>query len=153
MECPHCKKQLRLTIKEKSFGKEIEVTCSSCGGRFRTTIPYPAETHRESFRQAAGFSAIDGEDLRRLQPLVEEFGIALHDAVANDLRLREIVGKMRSAGYDASLMFEAVLGCNKCEDAEAEIHEPTPLVENGEVVPGAFTEEDEKWMKTYRIGF
>ncbi len=153
IECQQCKRRLRLSIQRESFGKEIEVTCPSCKAKFRTTIPYPRETHDESFSQA-GRHATNDNDLRRLQPLVEKFCAALRKAITTDPHLLEIAEQIRLTGYEVSLTLGAVTNCNKFEGAEAEkIHEPAPLVKDGEVVPEAFTEDDRHWMKDFRINF
>jgi hypothetical protein len=156
MRCPSCGQQLRLTVSEKNFGREVEVTCSNCSAKFRTTISYPAKTHEEFLRQVGErvMDKMDADDIRRLTPLVEEFGEVLNDAVTTSSPLAEVVEKMRRAGYDPFVVLECSIGFQRREGTEVpqpDVHEPTPLVQNGEVVPGAFTAEDDKWMGKLKI--
>jgi len=141
-----------LTVREESFGKEIKVTCPKCNTEFLITIPSPAEANEASFRRA-GQHSMDDADLHRLHPHMEAFGAALYHAISTDPGILEAVEKIRLAGYDIALFLDATVGCNKREDAPVEIHEPTPLVQEGKVVPGAFTKADEEFMKTLRIDF
>jgi uncharacterized Zn-finger protein len=139
VQCPHCGQQLRLTVLEKNFGKEVEVTCSECGNKFQTTISYPVADEELPHK-------IDKNDIRRLQPLMEEFGEALGEAITTNLRLKDAIEKIRQAGYDPFVRLEATMGFSKCE-----IREPKPLVQNGEVIRGAFDTEDSKWMSALKI--
>jgi len=100
VRCTQCDQQLRLTVSEKNFGKEVEVTCSSCGHRFRTTISYPAKTHEEILRQVGEriMDKMDDVDVRRLKPLMEEFGEALNNALGTSPELESVIEKIRQAG-------------------------------------------------------
>ena len=153
VECQHCGRTLRLTVREESFDKQIKVKCPNCTTDFFVTIPSPAKANEAFFRRVGQPSTGDDADLHRLQPHMEAFGAALNHAIATDPGILAAVEKIRLAGYDIALFIEATVGCHKREDAPAEIHEPTPLVQEGKVVPGAFTKADEEFMKTLRIDF
>jgi hypothetical protein len=157
-QCPRCDKKLRLTVSEKNFGHEVEVTCPGCSNTFRTTIPHPTKTREEMERQVGERigSKLNEDDLNRLRPLLQEFGEALQDILGTSSRLEGIIEKMKRAGYDPFVVLEITAGFQKLNDTESsqsEIHEPTPLVKNGEVVPGAFTTADDKWLRDLKIDF
>lgn len=158
VQCPRCGQKLRLTVSEKNFGREVEVTCSTCRAKFQTEISYPAGTREGFFRNMGEriMDKLDADDVRQLQPLLREFGEALNNALSDDPDLEGVVGKMRQAGYDPLILLEVTASFKKREDIgsrQPEIHEPVPLVQNDEVVPGAFTPEDDEWMSSLKIKF
>ena len=158
VRCTKCDKQLRLTVSEKNFGKEVEVTCSKCGNKFRTTISYPAKTHEEILRQVGEriMDRMNANEIRRLSPLMKEFSTALDKALATSSDLENVVEKIRQAGYDPFVVLEASIGFKKREGVDLpqpEIREPTSLVQDGEVVPGTFNEDGDKWMGKLKISF
>lgn len=151
VSCTHCGKTLRLKVREESIGNEIEVTCPICNMAFRTIV-YPENDQRSSPLLEDDKDAMNDADLRRLQPLTEEFGAALHNAILTNPGVLEVVEKIRAAGYDIMLMLEAVMGCSKRNDAP-NLHEPKSLVRDGKVVPGTITQNDENFMRKLHIKF
>lgn len=156
VKCPHCEQQLRLTVSEKNFGREVEVTCTTCNRLFSTTISYPAGTHEETLHRVKEhlMSKFNSDDLRRIRPLMKEFHEALNDALSNSPRLEGVVEKIREAGYDPLLVLEGTVSFNKHGDLgspESEIHEPAQLVRDGKIVPGTRTDGDYAFTRSMKI--
>lgn len=92
-------------------------------------------------------------ELHRLQPHLEALGEALHQAVATNPGILAAAKKIQEMGYELVLFLDAQLGLRRLEGAPTEMHEPTPLVKNGEVVQDVFTEDDKHLMRNLRIKF
>lgn len=152
VNCPRCGQKIGLTIREESLGGKIEVTCPKCNTPFQTDAPSPAGADETPFRRTGSQTANEAE-VNRLRTHMKALGAALSNAVATDPGVLEAVGKIQEMGYELLLCLEATVGLNRLEGASTEMHESTPLVQNGEVIPGAFTKADESFMKNFRIKF
>jgi uncharacterized Zn finger protein len=80
VNCPSCQKELRLTIREASIGKEVDVKCGVCGKIFRTTLSTDAT--------------------QKLRLLEEEFTSTVKRALKTNAELEALTEKAKQAGYD-----------------------------------------------------
>jgi transcription elongation factor Elf1 len=158
VECPRCGQKLRLSVTEKNFGREVEVTCSSCTNIFRTVIPR-LRTHEEAMAAMSEkiMGEMDESERLRMEALMEEFGTALGEvtteALRSSARMEGIAKRIREAGYSPFAILGAMIGFTKSGDAESsgEVHEPAPFVQNDKVVPGVFVTDDAEWLKGFKI--
>ena len=135
--CPYCEQKLRLTVKKRSLGGKIEVTCGKCQKKFEITTSLSKE--------------VDESEMLQSQAFLEEFAKTLNEAVTTSPLLDDLIEKIHQAGYHPFLIMEATLSLHKHGHAERDVSELTPLVKNGEVVPGLFNADDKKWMKGLKV--
>jgi hypothetical protein len=54
----------------------------------------------------------------KLKRLMKELGSAINESLSESERISEVMGKIRSAGYDLFLVLEVTVGFNKSGEAE-----------------------------------
>jgi hypothetical protein len=97
-------------------------------------------------------SRLSKEDRERLQPLLLEFGEAVHQAVGSSPEIADLFERISAATKFVPFFFiEAKVGFAQSESETEKVIEPVPLVKNGEVIPEAFTTDDRAFMKRLKI--
>ena len=95
-----------------------------------------------------------------IRPLMQNLGSAINDTLTQSDLIGEAIEEIRRAGYDVFLVLEATIGFNRREDAPneqppAEMHEPTPLVDDaGHVAPKTFGgqgSQDQRFLRALKI--
>lgn len=141
VECPQCKSHLIVRMQRKHEGKEVEVKCHECNHLFDRTIT----------RADLMFNAPPAGS-KPANPLLLEFSKALYDTVIEALNSSEVLGaqteKLKQAGYEPSISVGFEVGLVRIG---GELREPTPLVKDGHIVPGAFSKEDQDEFRALRI--
>jgi UDP-3-O-[3-hydroxymyristoyl] glucosamine N-acyltransferase len=82
--------------------------------------------------------------------LVRELTDAIGDVVLESNLVVEKVAKLRAAGYHPIFFIENAIGLERIVNSTAQIV-VKPLVEDGQVVEGTFSQEDFGFLKRLRI--
>jgi predicted nucleic-acid-binding Zn-ribbon protein len=130
VECSNCGLSLRLTVKEKDFGKTVEAICPKCRTQTKTTI---------------GVSVMEEE--LQISPELEQKMMALTEKITTDPEIAAIMESIREEGF--GIMFAMGL----YERKVAKKVKPQPKVDkDGKVKVGTFTDEDkENFKKFFKI--
>jgi hypothetical protein len=89
----------------------------------------------------------EGEDVTRL---TEEVGSTLRRVLAESPQIAHCLGRMRSEGYDVSVVLEATIGFTRAERAAAPPPALSVRVEKGEP-PLKMTPLDRKFLRALKI--
>ena len=54
---------------------------------------------------------------------MQELGNAINDSLAESEKIGEVMGRIRTAGYDLFLVFEVTIGFNKHDETDTEPHQ------------------------------
>ena len=88
------------------------------------------------------------EDLKRL---VEDLGDTIQRALAESPQISHCLNRMRSEGYEVSLVLEATIGFNRRDQREAEISTFDFRVEKPEPAELKMTPLDRKFLRSLKI--
>ena len=88
------------------------------------------------------------EDLKRL---VEDLGDTIQRALAESPQISHCLNRMRSEGYEVSLVLEATIGFNRRDQREAEISTFDFRVEKPEPAELKMTPLDRKFLRPLKI--
>ena len=88
------------------------------------------------------------EDLKRL---VEDLGDTIQRALAESSQISHCLNRMRSEGYEISLVLEATIGFNRRDQREAEISTFDFRVEKPEPAELKMTPLDRKFLRSLKI--
>ena len=129
VECANCGLTLRLTVKEKDFGKTVKAICPRCKTQTRTTV---------------GMPKIE-EDV--IPPNLELLVAELTEKIATNPEVAKIVDAIKDVG------FSTFLAMGFCEIYPGRKTKPTPKVDrDGKIKVGTFTDEDkENFKKFFKI--
>ena len=91
--------------------------------------------------------------------LVKELGSAINESLSESDKIGEVMGRIRSAGYDLFLVLEVTIGFNKREDNEddgqdeGETVELEPAPESGRrrLSKIKLTSQDQKFLRALKI--
>ena len=92
----------------------------------------------------------NSEDLKRL---VKELGDTIQRTLADSPQISNCLNRMRSEGYEVSLMLEATIGFNRRDqdEAEAEVSTFDFRVEKPEPADLTMTPLDRKFLRSLKI--
>ncbi len=87
----------------------------------------------------------------RLKGLMQDLGNAIKDTLSDSENISEVVGKIKSAGYDIFLVLEATIGFNKIKDVEETGQGEQP--ESSVLIDGKInlTTSDSRFLKALKI--
>ncbi len=89
-----------------------------------------------------------------LKQLFQQLGEAMNQSLANSEEVANVIGQIKSSGYDVFLAFEATIGFSKTDDEE-EDDEQSPrgpsLVNAGREPEFKVSSQDERFLKSLRI--
>ncbi len=142
VQCPQCKSHSKVRMRGKCEGTTVGVRCEECHYMFDKVITMTDRV----FNVPPDRNTVHN-------PLLMEFGKALHEtalsAFSSSELLNALVEKLKKEGYapNISMGFEVSL----VRTGGGEYKEPVPLVENGCIVPGVFSEQDQNELKDLRI--
>ena len=88
------------------------------------------------------------EDLKRL---VKELGDTIQRTLADSPQISNCLNRMRSEGYEVSLMLEATIGFNRRDEQEAEVSTFDFRVEKPEPADLKMTPLDRKFLRSLKI--
>jgi uncharacterized protein (UPF0335 family) len=88
-----------------------------------------------------------------LKQLFQQLGEAMNQSLANSDEVANVIGQIKSSGYDVFLAFEATIGFSKQEDEEPQSVKNGPtLVNAGNHEPEfKVNSQDERFLKSLRI--
>ena len=80
---------------------------------------------------------------------MKELGEAINTSLSDSDQIAEVIGRIKSDGYDVFLVLEATIGFNRIEEDEGE----EAAVANTQRTPADFsvTAQDVKFLKSLRI--
>ena len=133
--CPQCGQRLRINIRKESYDRRIQISCTTCKKKF---VVVARDPQGRSLRN------------REVETLVRLLGEMIQAAVANDTRVTEIVQAIKATGYDTTIFLDGSILLEESNET-SEDRGRTPLVRDGEIAEGAFTNKDEAFMKNLRI--
>lgn len=83
---------------------------------------------------------------------MKELGDAINESLSDSEQIAEVIGKIKSGGYDVFLVLEATIGFNRHdENAEEGTSRPT-LVKSGATEPDLrMSPQDVRFLKSLRI--
>lgn len=87
-----------------------------------------------------------------LKQLFQQLGEAMNQSLANSDEVANVIGQIKSSGYDVFLAFEATIGFSKQEDDEETAKTGPTLVNAGAREPEfKVNAQDERFLKSLRI--
>lgn len=95
----------------------------------------------------------------RLRRLMQELGNAINESLSDSDRIAEVIGEIRSAGYDVFLVLEATIGFNRREEHAEEELSSAPQAESRPARGHDFqsstkikwTSQDQRFLRALRI--
>ena len=85
-------------------------------------------------------------EIKRLMKNLEE---AINETLSESARINESIRSIHEAGYEAFLIIDATIGCNRKGKGEDEVVSAVPKVEDP--VRLRITNEDAKFLKSLKI--
>lgn len=84
------------------------------------------------------------------QRLMKELGNAINDSLAESEKIGEVMGRIRTAGYDLFLVFEVTIGFNKHDETDAV---PYPKLSADQIRKAEFrlTNQDAQFLRALKI--
>ena len=82
--------------------------------------------------------------------LVKELGNAINDSLADSEKIGDVLGKIRTAGYDVFLVLEVTIGFNK-RDAEDETPEEKSKTAKIRGTQFRLTNQDAQFLRALKI--
>jgi len=83
---------------------------------------------------------------------MKELGDAINETLANSDHIAEVIGRIKSEGYDVFLVLEATVGFNRREGEKAGASDPATLDEsNGPAPDLEISAHDVRFLKSLRI--
>jgi hypothetical protein len=83
--------------------------------------------------------------------LIKELGQAINESLADSDNISEVMGRIRSAGYDLFLVLEVTIGFNKQGEAGA-VHRQDLTTKTTAAVPEfLLTTEDAQFLRSLKI--
>jgi hypothetical protein len=87
-----------------------------------------------------------------LKQLFQQLGEAMNQSLADSEEVANVIGQIKSSGYDVFLAFEATIGFSKTEDEKsAEKIGPTLVNAGGREPEFKVSQQDERFLKSLRI--
>ncbi len=86
----------------------------------------------------------------QFKKLVKELGQAINDSLADSERIAEVMGRIRTAGYDLFLVLEVTVGFNRRGDDKSL---PAQEISHGSGTSAEFrfTNQDTQFLRALRI--
>jgi hypothetical protein len=83
--------------------------------------------------------------------LIKELGQAINESLADSDNISEVMGRIRSAGYDLFLVLEVTIGFNK-QGESATVHRQDLTAKTAAAVPEfLLTTEDAQFLRSLKI--
>ena len=83
--------------------------------------------------------------------LIKELGEAINESLADSENISEVMGRIRSAGYDLFLVLEVTIGFNK-QGESASVHRQDLTAETTAAVPEfLLTTDDAQFLRSLKI--
>jgi hypothetical protein len=83
--------------------------------------------------------------------LIKELGQAINESLADSDNISEVMGRIRSAGYDLFLVLEVTIGFNK-QGESGTVHRQDLSAETSATVPEfLLTTEDAQFLRSLKI--
>ena len=87
-----------------------------------------------------------------LKQLFQQLGEAMNQSLAISEEVANVIGQIKSSGYDVFLAFEATIGFSKTDEDDDEQLTPGPsLVNAGREPEFKVNSQDERFLKSLRI--
>jgi hypothetical protein len=88
-----------------------------------------------------------------LKQLFQQLGEAMNQSLANSEDVANVIGQIKTSGYDVFLAFEATIGFCKQEDEEEQTVTSGPTLVNarGREPELVVNSQDERFLKSLRI--
>ena len=87
-----------------------------------------------------------------LKQLFQQLGEAMNQSLANSEEVADVIGRIKSSGYDVFLAFEATIGFSKQDEEEQTVATGPTLVNAGGREPEfKVNSQDERFLKSLRI--
>jgi hypothetical protein len=88
-----------------------------------------------------------------LKQLFQQLGEAMNQSLANSDDVANVIGQIKSSGYDVFLAFEATIGFSKHEEEEEQTTKAGPTLVNARGRDPEFkvNAQDERFLKSLRI--
>ena len=88
-----------------------------------------------------------------LKQLFQQLGEAMNQSLANSEEVANVIGQIKSSGYDVFLAFEATIGFSKQEEEEEHTIGTGPTLVNarGRTPEFKVNSQDERFLKSLRI--
>ena len=141
VQCPQCGWHMKMPMRGRYEGTRVGMRCGECHHVFKKVIT-----------MADRVSGVPSGRTKVSNPLLLEFGKTLCETMLSALGsnglLNEQVEKLKEAGYEPNITIEFKVSL---AGTGAESREPTPLVKDGRIVPGAFSEQDQNELKVFHI--
>jgi predicted fused transcriptional regulator/phosphomethylpyrimidine kinase len=82
--------------------------------------------------------------------LIKELGTAINESLAESEKISDVMGRIRSAGYDLFLVLEVTIGFNK-RGATNVVHRQKLSADEHSVVEFHLTSEDAQFLRELKI--
>ena len=86
-----------------------------------------------------------------LKQLFQQLGEAMNQSLANSEEVANVIGQIKSSGYDVFLAFEATIGFSKHDEEPASGKLGPTLVSAGREPEFKVSQQDERFLKSLRI--
>jgi hypothetical protein len=86
-----------------------------------------------------------------LKQLFQQLGEAMNESLANSEEVANVIGQIKSSGYDVFLAFEATIGFSKQEEEHSSTTGPTLVNARGRHPELKVNAQDERFLKSLRI--
>lgn len=87
----------------------------------------------------------------KFKRLIKELGEAINDSLSESERISEVMGRIRSAGYDLFLVLEVTIGFNKHDEAGAATPRKKSSSRRRQIQEFRLTSEDAEFLRDLKI--
>lgn len=87
----------------------------------------------------------------RFKRLIKELGEAINDSLSESERISEVMGRIRSAGYDLFLVLEVTIGFNKHDEASPATPRKKSSSRRRQIQEFRLTSEDAEFLRDLKI--
>ncbi len=88
---------------------------------------------------------------QRLKALMKELGEAINESLSESDQIAEVIGKIKSGGYDVFLVLEATIGFNKHEEEKPASNKPSLVTTKNGDPDFRVNAQDVKFLKSLKI--